>query len=449
MKKTIKILLLLIAAFSAINAANNVVDEVIWVVGDEAILKSEVEKQIQQMKYDKTNIEGDPYCVVPEQLAIRKLFLHQAALDSLKVNESGVSMQVDGRIDDFLSQIGSQERMESYFGKTMKQIKEELTSQAREQSLIQQEQQKLTSHLKITPADVQTFFTGQNEEEIPTIPAKVEVQILTIDPGYSQKQIDEIKEKLRGYKDRVEKEDASFSMLATLYSDDTGSAKNGGELGYMAKAQLVPEFANEAFSLTDPNKVSKVIQTEYGFHIIQLIDRKGDRVNVRHILIKPKVEIEEKVKAIHKLDSIRDLISADKLTFENAALIFSDDKNTRMSGGLMLNPQDGSSKIEYKDLDPAVSKLANSMNAGEVSKPITMNMPGGKEVCAIIKIKAKIDEHKANIKDDYPQMKAVVQNEKNNEIIDAWIRKKQTETYVKINPNWANCEFHYPNWIKK
>ncbi len=448
MKKALKIFFFcLFAGVVLLRANDKIIDEVIWVVGDEAILKSDVERQIQQMKYDKVDVEGDLYCMVPEQLAVRKLFLHQAQLDSLTVSDLSVSMQVTQRIDDILSQLGSEERMESYFGKNMKQIKEELTIQAREQGLIQQAQQKLVSHIKITPSDVQQYFSGR-EDELPTIPAKVEVQLLTIDPGYSTKQIEGIKERLRGYKERVETGDASFSMLATLYSDDTGSAKNGGELGYMGKAQLVPEFANEAFSLTDPKKVSRIVQSEYGFHIIQLIDKKGDRANFRHILIKPKVEIEEKIKAIHKLDSIRDLITADKLSFENAVLVFSDDKNTRMNGGVMINQQDGTTKIEYNALPAEISRLVYSMSIGEISKPITITQ-NGKEVCAIVKLKSKIDEHKANIQDDYPQMKAVVQNQKNNEVIEAWIKKKQAETYVRINPSWINCEFHYPNWVKK
>ncbi len=448
MKKTLKIFILcLFTGVVLLQANDKIIDEVIWVVGDEAILKSDVERQIQQMKLERVDLEGDPRCMVPEQLAVRKLFLHQAQLDSLVVSDLSVSMQVNQRIDDILAQLGSEERMESYFGKTMKQVREELTSQAREQGLIQQEQQKLVSHIKITPSDVQQYFAGR-EDELPTIPAKVEVQILTIDPGYSTKQIEEIKERLRGYKERVETEDASFSMLATLYSDDPGSAKNGGELGYMGKAQLVPEFANEAFSLTDPKKVSRVIQSEYGFHIIQLVDKKGDRANFRHILIKPKVEIEEKIKATQKLDSIRNLITADKLSFENAVLVFSDDKDTRMNGGVMINQQDGTTRIEYNALPSEISRLAYTMSVGEVSKPITVTQ-NGKEVCAIIKIKNKIDEHKANIQDDYPQMKAVVQGQKNNEVIEAWIIKKQAETYVRINPNWENCEFHYPNWVKK
>jgi len=451
MQKRIKLFILFIVTLvsgSAL-AQDNVIDEVVWVVGDEAILKSDVEKQIQQMKYEKADISGDPHCVIPEQLAIRKLFLHQAKSDSLTANEGTVTQQVNQRVSEMISQIGSQEKLEEYFGKNIKQINEELQNQAREQMLIQQVQQKLVGTLKITPFEVRKAYSKMKGDEIPLIPDKVEVQILTIAPGYDPKQIVEIKAKLRDFKQRVESGDASFSMLATLYSDDIASAKMGGELGFMGKAQLVPEFAAEAFSLTDPKKVSHIIQTEYGFHIIQLIERRGDKVNCRHILLKPKVQVAEKLRATNKLDSICNLIHAGKITFENAVLLFSDDKDTRMSGGLMNNAQDGTSKFEYQTLPSEISKIANTLTVGTVSEPFTMVNESGSEVCAVIKIKSKTDQHKANIEEDYQQLKAYVQNKKNSEIINEWIKNKQKETYVYIDPNWKKCEFQYPNWIKK
>ncbi len=444
MKKTLKILALSLFASISLLANDKVIDEVIWVIGDEAILKSEVEKQILQMKLERVDIEGDPYCMIAEQLAVRKLFLHQAQLDSLTANDLNIVMQVNQRIDEIIAQLGSEEAMKVRFGKSMKQIREELTSQAREQNLIQQEQQKLISDVKVTPTEVRKYFDGK-EAELPMVPAKVEVQILAAHPVISSAQTEEIKERLRGYKERIESGDADFSVLASLYSEDTGSARNGGELGYMGRGQLVPEFANEAFSLTDSTKVSRVVQSEYGFHIIQLVSKKGDRANFRHILIKPKVEITEKIKATHFLDSIRNLIVADKVSFENAVLLYSDDKDTRMNGGQMLNPQDGTPRMEYSVLPPEIGRLASSMSVGEISKPISLTQ-NGKEVVALFKIKNKIEEHKANIQEDYPLMRAVVHSQKSNEIIEAWIKKKQAETYVQINPTYANCEFHYPNW---
>lgn len=430
-------------------AQDNVIDEVVWVVGDDAILKSDVEKNIQQMKYEKADIDGDPYCVIPEQLAIRKLFLHQAKLDSLNANEGTVSMQVDSRVNEMIAQIGSQEKLEEYFGKKIRDIKEELREQAREQMLIQQVQQKLVGDIKITPSEVRKYFAKQKAEDVPVILAKTEVQILAIEPPVSKAAIEELKERLRGYRERIESGDATFSMLATLYSDDLGSAKMGGELGFMGKAQLVKEFADEAFSLTDPKKVSRIIQTEYGFHIIQLIERRGDKVNCRHILLKPKASLEEQQKALSKLDSLANEIRNNKLSFETAVSYFSTDKDTRMNGGTMVNTQDGTTKFEYKDLPAEVSKLAYSLNINEISKPFVFTTAQGKELCAIVKVKSKSEEHKANVEDDFQMLKAYVQNKRSSEIIENWIKTKQKDTYVSINPNYKNCDFQYPNWGKK
>lgn len=275
MLRKIQVLIVLILTSQiTILAQDNVIDEIVWVVGEDAILKSEIESQIQQLKYEKIDIPGDPYCYIAEQIAVRKLFLNQAKLDSLEVSEGNVNMQVNQRVNSMIAQIGSEEKLVEYFGRSIRDIKEELRDQAREQMLIQQVQQKLVGEIKITPADVRKFYKGINEDDIPTIPEKVELQILTIDPTVKQEDIDAIKDKLRGFRDRVESGDASFSMLATLYSDDLGSAKQGGELGFMGKAQLVPEFADVAFKLTDPNKVSRVVETEFGYHIIQLIEKE-------------------------------------------------------------------------------------------------------------------------------------------------------------------------------
>lgn len=447
-KHFLSFLFLFILAINT-SAQDNVIDQVIWVVGDDAIYKSDVEKQIQQMKYEKTEMPQDPYCYLTEQLAVRKLFLHQAKLDSVEANEGNVTMQVDRRVSEMISQIGSQEKLEQYFGKSIRQIKEELRDQAREQMRIQQVQQKLVGDLKITPSDVRKYFSKIKDDEIPVIPAKVEVQVLTVEQLIDQKNIDEIKERLRGYKERVESGDASFSMLAMLYSDDVGSAKQGGELGFMGKAQLVPEFANEAFSLTDPNKVSRIVKTEFGYHIIQLIEKRGDKVNCRHILLKPKPSLESKQKAISRLDSISNLIRSGKLKLEDAVLLFSSDKDTRMSGGFMINSADGTSKFEYQDLPSEISRLAGRLTVGELSEPFTYTNQSGQEVCAIIRVKSKTDQHKANVEEDYQQLKTLVQNKKTEDIIDNWIKEKQKETYIRINPDYQNCDFQYPNWIKK
>ncbi len=451
MLKKIQVLILLILTtqITTIFAQDNVIDEVVWVVGDDAILKSEIESQIQQLKYDKVDIPGDPYCYIAEQIAVRKLFINQAKLDSIQVSEGNVNMQVNQRVSSMVAQIGSEEKLVEYFGRPIRDIKEELRDQAREQMMIQQVQQKLVGDIKITPADVRKYFSAVNEEDIPTIPEKVELQILTIEPTVKQKDIDEIKEKLRGFQERVESGDASFSMLATLYSDDLGSAKQGGELGFMGRGQLVPEFADAAFKLTDPDKVSRVVETEFGYHIIQLIEKRGDKVNCRHILLKPKVSLDEIQLAESKLDTLANDIREKKFSFDDAALNFSYDKDTKMNDGNMVNPKDGTPKFEYQDLPGEISKVAYELKVGEISEPITMTNNSGKEVCAIIKLKEKTPKHKASVDEDFQFLRSIVLSKKNEEVINNWIVNKQKDTFIDIIPEYQNCAFQYPNWVKK
>ena len=296
----------LLAISSLTFAQDNIIDEVIWIVGEDAILRSEVEEERLRAQYEGTPIAGDPYCVIPEQLAIQKLFLHQAELDSIEVNESNVSSQVDMRMNYYISQIGSKEKMEEYFRKTSSEIREEMMTGVRNQMIIQQMQSKLTEKIAPTPAEVRRFYNTLPADSIPMIPAQVEVQILSMEPPVSLEETERIKTRLREFTDRVHSGDADFSMLARLYSEDVESAKRGGELGFVG--QLVSEFAEVAFNMSDPKRVSRVVKTEYGYHIIQLIEKKGERINCRHILLKPHVSIDDKTNAIKRLDSIRGLM---------------------------------------------------------------------------------------------------------------------------------------------
>ena len=429
-------------------AQDNIIDEVIWVVGEEAILRSEVEEERLRAQYEGQPIPGDPYCVIPEQLAIQKLFLHQAELDSIEANESSVSSQVDMRMNYYISQIGSKEKMEEYFRKTSSEIREEMMTAVRHQMIIQQMQSKLTEGIQPTPAEVRRYFNSLSIDSLPTIPAQVEVQILSIQPPVPIEETERIKSQLREFTERVTSGNADFSMLARLYSEDTESAKRGGELGFVGKGQLVSEFADVAFNLTDPKRVSRVVETEYGFHIIQLIERKGERINCRHILLKPRVSYMDKQNAITRLDSIRSLIMADSLSFELAVARFSEDKSTMMSGGTMTNPNTGASKFEYQELPPEIARQIYNMKEGDISTPFTMiDRTKNKEVCAIVRLKTKRDSHKANLTDDFQTIRDMLTQKLSAETIDKWIRQKQKEIYVHIDPNWRGCDFQYPNWV--
>ncbi len=428
--------------------ANNVIDEVIWIVGDEAILRSEVEEERLRAQYEGQQIAGDPYCVIPEQIAIQKLFLHQAELDSVYANESSVASQVEMRINYYISQIGSQEKMEEYFRKTMAEMKEEMTTSVRNQMIIQQMQQKLTENIKTTPADIRRYYNSLPQDSLPTVAAQVEVQIISFEPPVPQEEIDRIKGRLREFTERVHKGDADFSMLARLYSEDTESAKRGGELGFVGRGQLVPEFADVAFNLTDPKRVSRIAETEYGYHIIQLIEKKGERINCRHILLKPRISSADEKRALDKLDSIAQLIRNDSISFEQAVITYSQDKNTVMNGGLMMNENSLTSKFEYQELPTEIARQIYNMEIGDVSEPFTiMDKMKNKEVCAIVKVKSKTGVHKANLVDDYQVIRTMLENKLREEFIQDWIRKKQSETYIHIDEDWRGCDFQYPNWI--
>ena len=429
-------------------AQDNIIDEVIWIVGEEAILRSEVEEERLRAQYEGQPISGDPYCVIPEQLAIQKLFLHQAELDSVEANESSVSSQVDMRMNYYISQIGSKEKMEEYFRKTSSEIREEMMTAVRHQMIIQQMQSKLTADIQPTPAEVRRYYNSLSADSLPMVPAQVEVQILSIEPPVPVEETERIKSQLREFTERVTSGKADFSMLARLYSEDTESAKRGGELGFVGKGQLVSAFADVAFNLTDPKRVSRIVETEYGYHIIQLIERKGDRINCRHILLKPRVSYMDKQNAVTRLDSIRSLVLSDSLSFERAVAQFSEDKSTLMNGGLMTNPTTGASKFEYQDLPPEIARQIYSMKEGDISAPFTMmDRSKNKEVCAIVRLKTKRESHKANLTDDFQIIRNILMEKLSGETIDQWIRNKQKEIYVHIDPNWRGCDFQYPGWV--
>lgn len=440
---------LALCGLQSANAQDNIIDEIVWVVGDEPILRSEVESQRLQAQLEGVKFDGDPYCVIPEQLAIQKLYLHQADLDSISVDESEIVATVDRQLNRSIAFYGSREKLEEYARKPVSRLREMWREQARVQSIMGRVQNKLIGDVKVTPAEIRQFYKALPEDSIPTIPGEVEVEIITMEPRYDQEEVEAIKERLRGFTERVNNGE-NFATLALMYSEDRGTSRVGGEMGFMGKAELVPEFASVAFSLSDPKRVSKIVETEYGFHIIQLIEKLGDRINCRHILLKPKISTTERNIALQRLDSIADLIRTNKLDFSGAALLFSSDKDTRKNGGLLVNPQTLTSRFKLEELPQEVGKMVYQMNVSEISAPFTMRLENkDKEVCAIIRVKTKTKAHKASLTEDFQALKDMVLDHKRNQIIDEWIKTKQAKTYIRISENWRNCTFKYPGWIRK
>lgn len=431
-------------------AQTNIVDEIIWVVGNEPILLSDVEEtRISSEAYGQP--VDNPYCTIPEQIAVNKLFVHQAELDSVTVSESDVIRAVDNRINESIQAFGSREALEQMYGRSVSQMRENLKKQYREQMMADEVRQKLTTDVKATPAEVREYFKNVPNDSLPFIPTQVEVQIITSVPEVPRAEVERIENKLREYARRVNSGEADFSTLAKFYSED-GSARNGGELGYMGRNQLVPEFANVAFTLNDPKKVSKIVRSEYGYHIIQLIDKKGDKINVRHILLKPHIDDSEIEKGIARLDSIANDIRANKFTFDAAALALSDDKDTRNNHGLMANvdQQNGtvSSRFEMQDLPADVAKVVDILSVGQISRAFRMTNDKGQEVCAVVMLKNRIEGHPANMTEDFQTLRDVVVNKRKEEKIEQWIKDKIKTTYVRISPDWRNCKFHYEGWVK-
>ena len=431
-------------------AQTNIVDEIIWVVGNEPILLSDVEEtRISSEAYGQP--VDNPYCTIPEQIAVNKLFVHQAELDSVTVSESDVIRAVDNRINESIQAFGSREALEQMYGRSVSQMRENLKKQYREQMMADEVRQKLTTDVKATPAEVREYFKNVPNDSLPFIPTQVEVQIITSVPEVPRAEVERIENKLREYARRVNSGEADFSTLAKFYSED-GSARNGGELGYMGRNQLVPEFANVAFTLNDPKKVSKIVRSEYGYHIIQLIDKKGDKINVRHILLKPHIDDSEIEKGIARLDSIANDIRANKFTFDAAALALSDDKDTRNNHGLMANvdQQNGtvSSRFEMQDLPADVAKVVDTLSVGQISRAFRMTNDKGQEVCAVVMLKNRIEGHPADMTEDFQTLRDVVVNKRKEEKIEQWIKDKIKTTYVRISPDWRNCKFHYEGWVK-
>ena len=446
--------LIALSGLTSMQAQDNVIDEVIWVVGDNAILRSDIENMILQMQFEEQKIEGDPYCVVPEQMAIQKLYLHQAKLDSVDVSESQVFAAVERQINLSINRTGSKEKLEEYLGKPISAIREEWRQTVREQEMVRSMQQKLVGTIKVTPGEVRSFYNRIPQDSLPFIPTTVEVQIITKEPIVSLDEIDDIKRRLREYTEQVTSGQREFSSLARLWSEDDESAKRGGELGFVGKGTLVPEFAAVAFDLNDPKKVSRIVETEYGFHIIQLIEKRGDRINARHILLKPKVSKGELEEAQLMLDTIRTDIANEKFTFEEAATYLSHDKDTRNNKGLMVNPgkdrytdRIGTSRFQMEELPAEVARAINNLQVGEVSQPFTLINSKQKEVTAIVKLKSKTEGHKASLSDDFQALKSMVEEEKREQLLEKWIVQKQKETYIRIDENWKNCDFQVSGWI--
>ncbi len=428
-------------------AQDNVIDQVEWVVGDKAILRSDIEDAIKFWLGNGRQFDGDPYCVMGEDLAVQELFLHQAELDSIEVPEMQLMRQIDAELNKRIMMAGSKDKLEEYSGMSVSRWREKLREMIENYNLMTLMRDKIVGDIKVTPAFVRRYYNSLPADSVPFIPEQFEVQIITMDPAYDSDEIERVKADLREYTERINKGETTFSTLALLYSQDELSARNGGELDFTTRARFAPEFADVAFSLTDPNKVSKIVETEFGFHIIQLIEKRSDAVKVRHILRKPEISSDNVKRNLLQLDSLANDVRSGKLLFDDAVLMNSNDVDTRNNYGIMYNKQTASSRFQLQELPVEVARSVENMNVGDVSSPFTMIMKNGKVTCAVVKLKSRIEAHRATLQDDYEALKEMYTAALGEEKVQRWIKEKQATTFVRVNKESRGCEFKYPGWV--
>lgn len=439
MKKVYTLIFLFLFSLGQAFAQDEVIDEVVAVVGSKIILLSDVENQYMQYRLQGSIKGGSSVrCQIFENLLFQKLLLNQAEIDSVEVTPDQVEDEMDNKLRYYIRQFGSKEKFEEFYKKSVEEFKEELREITHSQLMVQMMQYQITKDVKVTPSEVKSFFNSIPSDSLPLINSEFEIAQIVKNPPVSDEEIERIKIKLTDLRNRII-EGESFSAMAILYSEDPGSAKKGGELGSYGRGELYPEFEAVAFRLKD-KEVSEIVETEAGYHVLQLIDRKGEYVNVRHILLQPKVSTDDLAKAQKILLRIRTQIESDSISFEKAAKIFSDDPN-KNNGGLMINPNTGTTKFEADEIDPSVFFVIDKLEVGDVSEPTAMKTEEGKQAYRLIMLMKRTEPHRADLKEDYDKIQNWALEEKQSKIIKKWINKNASGTYIKINNHYKKCDF--------
>lgn len=424
-----------------------VVDKVAAVVGNHIILLSDVETQIQQYLSQTTLNESELRCRIIDQLLLNKLLLHQAAIDSVTVTDDQVEQKINQNMAYYISQIGSAEKLEKYYGKSIAQLKEEFRPMIKDQLVSQQMQSKVTSGVNANPSDVKAFFDNIPKDSLPLINAEVEYSQILRNVPVGEEEKANAKEQITLLKNRILAGE-DFGTLALLYSQDKESAKQNGELGFVNRGDLVPEFEAAAFRLKNVEEVSPVIQTQFGFHIVQLIERRGEKINVRHILIPVKVTNQDVVRTQIEMDSLVAKLRRGEIKFSEAAEKYSDDKDTKLNGGLVVNPATGSSHFEADMVDPVILFQLDKMQIGEFSNPISTTTREGGQGFRILFLKSRTEPHRLNLKDDYQKLQELALSDKQNTVLEQWRNKKKSTTYIRIGEDYSTCPI-VKDWISQ
>jgi len=418
--------------------ASNLVDGIIAVVGDKIVLRSELESEYTNWLAQDNEPDPEMRCVILDQLLTNKLMLRQAELDSLEVGDEEIDGQIDRRLRYFISMIGSREKLEEFYGKSILEIKEEFRPQVKEMLLAQRMQEQITSAATISPREVRDYFNKIPDDSIPYFDAEVEIGQIVIFPEVGQMQKEFTTEKLSDIRNRILKGE-NFTTLAILYSEDPGSAKEGGSLGFFGRGEMVPEFEAVAFKLK-PGEVSPIVRTKFGYHILQLVERRGDRVHCRHILIKPPIGSREMERARVKLDSIRTLVESGEMEFIEAVRKHSEEEESKNNGGMLMNQETGTNSFTIDQLTPDIYFAIDKLAIGTLSEPLPYSAPDGTRGFRVFYLKSRTAPHKANLTDDYSRIQNAALNLKRVELVQTWFTKTREKTYVKIDESYLSCD---------
>lgn len=432
--KKISVLVIFFLSLAITSYSQQTLEGIVAIIGNKVVLKSDVETQSLQLTQNNNSSIIEIKCQVLEEIMFQKLLTHQAEIDSLVVTEDEINNAIDQRINFFINQIGSEQKLESYFGKTILEIRQEFQTLFKEQILAQRMESKITADVKATPQDVLKFYNNIPKDSLPEFPEEIYLSQLVVFPKVDQNEKDRIYKKLNELKQRIQNGE-DFPFLASLYSDDPGSAKNGGDLGFVKKGKLVPKFESVAFRLQE-GELSEIVQTKFGFHLIQMVKRRGEQFNVRHILIKPKISGLAIKNAKSTLDSLLTLMERDTLNFEQLAIKYSEDES-KNNGGIIVNPQTGSSAFVLENLDASISSTIDGLGVGEFSNPTVFTNFEGRQACRIIRVDNIIEQHKANLKDDYDRIQTVALQEMKMVALEEWKKNKINETYIDIKEDFG------------
>ncbi len=446
MRNFFLIILLVFPGLQNLSAQRKIIDEVVAVVGDKRILYSDIEQNYLQQKAEGEKVDESSKCPILENLLVQKLLLNQSEIDSLEVTDSQVDQELDARMKYFVNAIGSQEKLEEYFKKTTLEIKEDFRDEIRDGLLTGLMRQKITEGLSVTPSEVRAYFKTIPQDSLPYINSEVEYNQILMYPKSNEKSIIDVREKLLNIRERIMNGE-SFATLAVVYSEDPQSAVKGGDIGWMAKTELEPEYAKVAFTLKK-GQISKIVETAFGFHIIQCLDRTEDRVHTRHILLRPTIAPDERRHIIARLDSVIRLVRLDSMKFDVAAMRWSEDEDTRINGGQTVNPYKGGTFWGMDEFRPNELSIINSLKVGEISEPYESMDSKGKTAYKVIWLKKRTNPHVGNLKDDYNLFKARAAQSKQNEIVDEWVEEKIKTTYIKISDKYGSCPFSLHGWLK-